>query len=1120
MNQSVYLNKQLQNNEISSNKGSIYGKSNNHGLQGLVKGQKLTGLITSVTDGIKISLEGFEILAPKGMFADLTVGTAVQFEVLSITDSQIELSVVDDMLALNKKTVEAIVRLNKDREVLLSRKEQEGRQTEREEEHKNMMKKVEKLLSRMTEKDYRLLEEEGFSVEDFTVTGLEAAISRLHGSQKETAQDSQTGSRGKKAYTAAEIEQRLKEANLPSEADIVQKVMAALEISASIGTLDDTSIKYLIGANLPPTLENLYKAKYSRANSGAESRMDEEIWSRLLPQAEEIIRAAGYEPDEESLAGARWLLENDLPLTKENFIYYHQLSGREEMTDQSEVLDQLLKEMGQGSAPKDAIILPGLKGRFQKLTEKLDAIGEKEIREAVRTEQEINIRLLTDKKYREEFLKEAESRNLNEEQQLEAIRAQRLLEELRLKMTLEAAGTLERKGIHVETQSLEKLVEELKQLEDSYYRHLFTEADLEPDDEQIRLLQETSLQMEELKALPSYILGSTLSSRKLMTVPSLVSEGKKLTDQLDKAREAYETLMTEPNKEYGDSIQKAFKNAGSLLSELGLEDTIYNQRAIRILGYNQMEITQENLELVKAYDLEVNTLMQRLHPAVTVRLIKEGLNPLGIPISELNKEVDRLREEQGISSQERFSTFLRRLEKEDRIQEEERQAYIGIYRLLHRIDKSDGAALGAVLKAGREVTLNNLLTAIRSFQKGGIDAAVDDSFGMLEGLTDREATITDQLSGVFANTGNDSQSKQNSSPGMEARTEFLNQALKQLLSEASPEGFYEMQQKLSQNAQQTFGENAPMLSSGIGIWEMIKDVSAEKLFDMLSLPPEGDEVYSGKLTELKQVYQNSEQAIRFLEDFKLPCSGTNIFLAGQILSNSSSFFKRFFRLREENNKENPNQSLQEKPDLADTLIDRKSAQTTYEQMEEELKELLVKEAGSERIDSLRLTELKNMGAQMALIKTLASKEFYHIPIETEQGITGMNLTIVRGSGTTGKVSVNVTTEVLGRIKADISLKDRMLNGYIVSDSRNGIKLLQGSLQGMRDMLKEEKITVKQLEVCYDRLIKEGYSYQQPETEAIVPHDPEAERLLYRIARSVVLAVSAAEASARQETAVS
>ncbi len=1117
----------IQRKDIHHNQNSL-ARKNEPGdrLLKLSVGQQVTGKVTALGAGIKIMLQEHEITAPREMFPHAFVGASILFEVLSISGSQIELSAAGQNAAQNGKAMEAILRLDADRDVLLSRKEQEGKQTEREEEHKNNMSKIEEYLSKITEKDYQALEKEGFPVEEFTISGLGEAITRHKTSRcfgSDGQEQSRKGGKGQEgARQETEIKRRLKEANLPAAEDIVKKVMSALNLSTSIGKLDEDAMKYLIRSELPPTLENLYKARHSRGHAGKETVLSEEAWSELLPQVEAVIEASGYAINAESLERAKWLVENRLPLTEENFIYYCRLSDMEAFGDQSEVLDRILEDMGKGAAPKDVIVIPGQQERMQKLVEDIGSVSKEEIRDAARTEKEINLKLLLDLRYREECIKEAQDKELTDKQQMEAVRAQRLLEELRLKMTTEAAGSLERRGIHIETQSLERVVEELKELEESYYRSLFKEADFDADADQISILRETTDGLERLKTVPLYVLGTTLSTRRLQTIPGLLKEGNALSVQLTKAREQYESLQTEPNREYGDSIQKAFLHTGSLLKELGMEDTVYNQRAVRILGYNRMEITRENLDQIKAFDLEVNTLMKNLHPAVTVRLIKEGINPLGVPISELNRKIDELRKEQGITAEEKFSTYLRRLEKNAGISEEERKAYIGIYRLLHSIDKTDGAALGAVIKADREVTLSNLLTAVRSIHRGHVDAAVDDNFGFLEGLDGREETITDQLSRVYGEeaASEAAERQEEIAAGKEARAEFMNQEIRQMLSELSPEALHMVWQKLHHGvlpALQASKEMTDILSPGQGIWEDIKDAAVDKLFDLLKSAGNSakeDQVYEEKLSQFKQIYQNADQAVRFLEDFKVPCTTANIMIAGQILNNSGGFFKKYFQLRDENAEINSQNNLQEIEELADNLIDKDSINMTYEQLGTEAEKLFLKESLSERIDSKRLAELKELGAHMKLMKTLAAKEFYQIPVETQNGITGINLTIIRGTGSTGKVTVSLQSEALGRVKGDISLKDKLLNGYIASDSRRGAELLQENLPSVKEMLKEENITVKQLGVCYDRLVKDTYTYQKQEgEEQQASRNSETERLLYRIARGLVLTIGMAEAKA-------
>ena len=103
-------------------------------------------------------------------------------------------------------------------------------------------------------------------------------------------------------------------------------------------------------------------------------------------------------------------------------------------------------------------------------------------------------------------------------------------------------------------------------------------------------------------------------------MPGLLAAGQSMKAELDKAQKAYEPLLTMPKAEYGDSIKKAFSNMGSLMEEMGIEDTELNRRAVRILGYNGMEITHESIEKVKAYDLSVNYLLK-----ILIRRLRSGL---------------------------------------------------------------------------------------------------------------------------------------------------------------------------------------------------------------------------------------------------------------------------------------------------------------------------------------------------------------------------------------------------------------------------------------------------------------------------------------------------------------
>jgi hypothetical protein len=631
---------------------------------------------------------------------------------------------------------------------------------------------------------------------------------------------------------------------------------------------------------------------------------------------------------------------------------------------------------------------------------------------------------------------------------------------------------------------------------------------IELDEESIRLLQVTTNGMEELKTMPAHVLGMTLNDIRLQTVQELLDAGKSILTELEKAKEAYETLITKPKSEYGDSIKKAFGNMSSLMEEMGIDDTEHNQRAIRILAYNQMEISKESIEQVKAYDFRVNYLIQNLNPEIAIEIIKDGLNPLDIPIDKLNSRIKELKEE-GFSSLDKYSTYLHRLEKEDSITEADRKAYIGIYRLLYQIEKSDGAALGALIKSDQEVTLSHLLTALRSTKKGGMDYRVDDEFGILQEATSTKESITDQLRAAF-NSNKESVSDANSSSSKQLVQEGVqNTIVNELLESLTPGRLQQLFHSIHNMIFNSKGEP----STHEDVWNTLGNMPIEQLLDqtknMQANPGEDQSYYYDKLRELQEIYSKSDQEIHFLNDFKFPCTTTNLMMAGHIINNSGTVFKKLFGIVLDKEDEKPQNDLKKKLELSDTLIDNETMIEAYEQLEQEVKAVIEEEAVEDHMDFTRLAQLKSMGTQMRFIKNLAKRESYQIPMETDGKITNINLTITRGKSAGGKVTVTLLSDKLGSIRAEASLKDSKFGGYISCDHVGSLKILEAHTQPLTTVLQEEDITIKQLNFCLQQAFDSVYTYQNsldPEGDKT----PETERILYRIARAMIHMIRSAE----------
>ena len=206
-------------------------------------------------------------------------------------------------------------------------------------------------------------------------------------------------------------------------------------------------------------------------------------------------------------------------------------------------------------------------------------------------------------------------------------------------------------------------------------------------------------------------------------------------------------MLTTPRADMGDSIHTAFRNVDALLQNMGQELTDENRKAVRSLSYNRMELTEENLLAVKGADRVVQRVVEKMTPSSVLSMIRDGVNPLTTPMDELESYLegqDTYREES-----EKYSRFLYNMEKNREITQEEKDSYIGIYRMLRQIEKSDGAAVGSLVGAQAEINFSNLLSAVRTGKVKGVNVSVDDHYGSLEETLAKGVSIDTQIDAAY-----------------------------------------------------------------------------------------------------------------------------------------------------------------------------------------------------------------------------------------------------------------------------------------------------------------------------------------------------------------------------------
>lgn len=603
----------------------------------------------------------------------------------------------------------------------------------------------------LSEEDYARAQEEGFdfgsmdpeetvTIVDRIKAELVRAGKNIAGYTDDLDMETLAALLGSQAMAAA-VAKSFREADVPLTEANLENVAAAWAMAQQLHTPDQGSIRYLIDNGMDNEIWNLYVAENSGATgsggnvpefyaedvqgyfsmSGQGQRTkgaaaDES--GELARQIDSIIANSGREISEENRRAAGWLLENGLPLTEESLDRLEELRALKMPVSPEDFAEAAAGAVAEGKAP----VHGSLSGDGENLYEK-----------AVRLENY----------YQSDAAWEACAGDIT---------ARRQLEEIRLRMTAEVNVKLLKSGFSIDTEPMERLVEALKQAEAQLAEQYFPgEAD---SVEKYRTFQKADAVIRELPGLPADILGSFAEGQSTESLEEFHSAGKALQDTYRKAGESYEALMTAPRRDLGDSINKAFANVDEILKDLGQELTEENRRAARILGYNRMEMSLENLEKVREADRVVQTVVEKLTPAATLKMIRDGVNPLEKSFAELEQYFEELPEDYRAES-ESYSRFLYRLERNQAITPEERDSYIGIYRLVRQIEKTDGAAVGALVNAQAELHFANLLSAVRSGKVRSVDAKVGDELGAVVERVRKGESISDQIARAFTDTVED-----------------------------------------------------------------------------------------------------------------------------------------------------------------------------------------------------------------------------------------------------------------------------------------------------------------------------------------------------------------------------
>lgn len=821
---------------------------------------------------------------------------------------------------------------------------------------------------------------------------------------------------------AQQLASAIKQADLPATEENVADCEETMKQAASLTDCKEETVKYMLQHELAPTVENLYMAQHSTSNAPAAPAsvpMDDS----LKAQVEQVITQAGLVVNEETLSYSQWMLDNQIPLTEENLKYTADLNNMQLPLDADQLVGAMLEAVAEGKRPQDAMVLEGYSNtdRAEQAAQVVSQATDAEVFRVV----EKGLPLTVENLQKEQNVASqaegqsgsGEWQNTNTSQNIPEyaredmayLTAKRQLEETRLIMTAQANYALLKQGISIETKPLEELVAQLKDLENEYYKSLLSQNGVEPTKENTAVFAETMGKAKELETVPAYVLGNVRMGED--TVNTIHEAGVAKQAAMERAGEAYETLKTEPRADLGDSIQKAFQNVDEILADLGLETTKANQRAVRILAYNQLEINTDSIAQMKAADQKVQNLFQNLSPSVVMEMIREGINPLEMDVEQLNARAEEIKDRLDAGGEEKFSKYLWKLEQRQEITQQERDSYIGIYRLLNQIDKTDGAVIGALVHQGADLTIKNLLTAVRSHKNSGINVSVDDSFGEIDTMETPDLSISQQIESAYQTD-----------------------CAKEAFGMVTPEG---VQQAAAQG---TLEEMTPEEL----LWQLRQsqeDAASEEAY------------YKEQLQEFSQAKEAEARVIQMLTGYDMPVTAYNIMAANQMLHNRNGVFKTLFDnvdMEDEIDFEGAKaEILEDFAEAVKTPEDMAKAQKKLADIAENVMKTMVQ---SENVRSMDIRDLKITRQQIELGTRMAKEETYAIPVLVADELTNVQLKIVRGKEERGRVDVIFDSPKLGKVAAKFQVQENSVKGYVVSDSAETIEELKQQKERIREHL--------------------------------------------------------------------
>lgn len=987
----------------------------------------------------------------------------------------------------------------------------------------DIKKQVEYVVNHINEASVAAVAQDGLSLDKITIDILADVISQVNAADKNVKEVSEQDVKEttKQYITQNNLEgqfseiqmqvlylcvENLMQQDLPITLQNVQALVGTVNKSYEITGINSNSAIGLIKKGQPPTLENLYIAKYSSNPSGDQgaATIEEEAFKQLLPQIEKLIEQQGIEDKDAAVAAAKSLLENGLPVTAENLniivtvntigkegidienLVHHATQNLKLNKEAADVnLYKLLQV--QPPTPTDKVPSDRQYNDYQNILKNIANYDDETIKQAVEHSEVVTLKDLqiayenikqqlvrSDEKSDtiksiEGALENTKQQQIDVEKQLKTVTAKRQLAEIRLRLTTEAMTTLLDKGIEIDTLPLKEAVDELKALEAELYKSSLNRAGVEASDENLAQMEELYQKLDSIKMLTPPTYSKLIQAEVPFTIDGLSQAESKL--QMQQAATSYEVAQTQPSARFGDNFTKVSNQIEPLVTELGLEASEDNIRAAEILVKNNMEVTTENITAIKLVDMKVEQVTTQLHPVIAANMIKDGFNIVQTDIDEVIEYMKGFNELLGEDLTDKIASYIYDMDQASELTATEREAMIGIYRMLYSVEKTAGRATGFLVKNDMPLTLGNLMEASKYYdrtaaKRSDIDVNIDDAFGALEEVIVNEKSIKAQLGALQAATLENANAQTNP-----FKNEYEQNLIAKFIEKAQPE----------------------VISKLIKQYPDIEDMPIEKLLKAIE-PTQAqhtqntDTSQAKATTNVQEFIKNLNKLVEVEPTTMLWMKKHDIPLTVSNIETMQNFIKDAFFLGKQINglSKSLKDKLGKEKGLDNTITKSDLLALKEGKSESELLEDLQEEISKAKKEAINLPEQQrqslwkqadNLEKVLQLQKQVQKDEaFYQIPIQLSSGLTNMNLYVMNDKEGNGKLSekdlkvfMSMETQTLGTVQIYMKLSDKNVSFQINTDQPDATKFLQANQTQLQASIEE---------IGY-RVGKMGYGQEQP-----------------------------------------